>query len=121
MRHLTLTLVALTLATVAFSDVSLAATQPAAQTSAARRCSTLHSKGLRVRITIDHGRVSCATARSIIRRYYRGEGKKHGGPSNAETYYTIGKWRCGPGAGGVGCNNGKRYDTAESLIFGETY
>lgn len=53
----------------------------------------------------------CPTASSIVRDFFAGRTTRHGGPSNAETYYTLNRfpgWRCGTGAGGGGCRNGAR-------------
>jgi hypothetical protein len=50
------------------------------------------------------GKVTCRGARKLMRLFLNeGQGVKHGGPSSAETYYTLYGWRCGTGAGGGGC------------------
>jgi hypothetical protein len=50
------------------------------------------------------GSVSCRKARSVIRQFLdEHKGKKHGGPYGYNTYWTLGHWKCGTGAGGGGC------------------
>jgi hypothetical protein len=50
------------------------------------------------------GKVTCRGARKLMHLFLNeGQGKKHGGPSSAETYWTLYGWRCGTGAGGGGC------------------
>lgn len=52
-------------------------------------------------------RTSCRGARRLVRDFYSDRGvHRHGGPTNAETYYTLDRfpgWRCGTGASGGGC------------------
>ena len=85
-----------------------------------KRCKSVQVADTRIRVTIDRGRVTCRTARTVVRRYFRGEGVRHGGPSQAETYYKIGRWRCGPGAGGVGCiRKGTTWTSARDRVLGE--
>lgn len=53
---------------------------------------------------IKKGRVSCRGARKLMHLFMNEhQGNKHGGPSNAETYYTLHGWKCGYGAGAGGC------------------
>jgi hypothetical protein len=50
------------------------------------------------------GKVTCRGARKLMHLFLNeGQGEKHGGPSSAETYWTLYGWRCGTGAGGGGC------------------
>ncbi|HEY1358734.1 MAG TPA: hypothetical protein VGF21_10550 [Thermoleophilaceae bacterium] len=50
------------------------------------------------------GKVSCKKARKLMKQFLvQHKGKKHGGPAQYQTYYTLGHWKCGSGAGGGGC------------------
>jgi hypothetical protein len=98
-----------------------ASVPPFALAAKQRRCGLVRVDGMRFRVTIDRGHVRCRTARRVVRRFFRGDGERHGGPSSAETYWTIGEWRCGSGAGGVGCiRQGKTWDRARDRIVGES-
>lgn len=65
-----------------------------------------------LKVTVVKGRVSCAEARSVLQALYVGDRGRprceHGGEvcDRAETYYLIGGWQCGTGAGGGGCSKG---------------
>jgi hypothetical protein len=85
-----------------------------------RRCGNVTAGEFKVKVTIDRGRVTCRTARKTVRRFYNGDRTKHGGPSNAETWWEVGRWRCGLGAGGMACNrHGTDWDDARDRLFGE--
>jgi hypothetical protein len=66
----------------------------------------------RDRVTVFNGDgLSCRTATAVIEAFWGPEDQihPHGGPSEAETYYTIRGfpgWRCYQGAGGGGCRHG---------------
>lgn len=92
-------------------------TEVAAKSS--RTCRSVRARGRRFRVTIVKGSVRCRTARRILRAFFSGKGVKHGGPSNAQTYWTLGRWRCGTGTGGGGCIRGGRdYRVARHYILG---
>jgi hypothetical protein len=63
------------------------------------------------RITVLNGGVSCRTATGVIRAFWSGLGViQHGGPSDAQSYWTLAAWpgwRCGQGAGAGSCTRGK--------------
>jgi hypothetical protein len=88
---------------------------------AARSCGHIHAGGARLKVSIQRGKVKCHTARHVLKRFMNGGGKKHGGGSNATTYWTIGHWRCGYGAGGGACiRHGHNYKTARDFISAQT-
>jgi hypothetical protein len=58
------------------------------------------------RITVFNRRVSCGTASALIRGFWSGRAVHHGGPSDAQSWWTIPGypgWRCGQGAGAGAC------------------
>jgi hypothetical protein len=61
------------------------------------------------RVTVFNGNhLSCRTATNVIKAFWGPEGtiKSHGGPAEAQRYYTIEGWpgwRCYTGAGGGSC------------------
>ncbi len=63
-------------------------------------------------ITVFNGHVSCQTATGVIRAFWSGHGvTHHGGPSDAQSYWTLKNWpgwRCGQGAGAGACTRGQR-------------
>jgi hypothetical protein len=63
------------------------------------------------RITVLGRGVSCRTATSVIRAFWSGRGvTQHGGPSDAQSYWTLAAWpgwRCGQGAGAGSCSRGQ--------------
>jgi hypothetical protein len=91
---------------------------PAPVTAAAKRsCKSVTARGRRFRVVINRGAVSCRLARNVLRDFMSGKGIKHGGPSSAETYWTLRGWKCGTGAGGGGCiRHGPTYRTARDWI-----
>lgn len=85
-----------------------------------RRCGHFRISGYRFNVRIERGRVSCARARRVLHKLYRGKGHHHSGPTSAESYTTIGKWRCGTGAGGGACiRHGRTYKDARDYIVAE--
>jgi hypothetical protein len=88
--------------------------------SASRSCKSVKARSHRFSVTIEHGSVSCGTARKVIRLFLSGKGHKHGGPSQAETYWTVRGWRCGTGTGGGGCiRGGTSYLNARHYIIAQ--
>ena len=88
---------------------------------AARACDGFRLHGLRFHVTVERGPVSCRTARRVLRRFLAGGGVKHGGPSSAETYWTLGRWKCGTGAGGGGCiRGGRTFRTARDWVIAQS-
>jgi hypothetical protein len=63
------------------------------------------------RITVLNGGVSCQTATGVIRAFWSGRGMtQHGGPSDAQSYWTLAAWpgwRCGQDARAGSCSRGK--------------
>lgn len=61
------------------------------------------------KITVFNGHVSCPTATGVIRAFWSSHGVvHHGGPSDAQSYWTLKAWpgwRCGQGAGGGACTH----------------
>jgi hypothetical protein len=61
-------------------------------------------------ITVSNGHVSCATATGVIHAFWSGHGVvRHGGPSDAQSYWTLNAWpgwHCGQGAGADACTRG---------------
>ena len=63
------------------------------------------------RITVFNGHVSCRTANGLIREFWAGKGHHHGGPSDAQSYWTLKDYpgfRCGQGAGAGACTKGNQ-------------
>jgi hypothetical protein len=89
----------------------------------ARSCQPFRLDGVRYHVTIEKGRVTCHTARMVLRAFLSGQGKLHGpthGPAYKQ-YWTLYGWRCGHGAGGGGCiRRGKSYTTARDYILAES-
>jgi hypothetical protein len=80
------------------------------------RCGSFihHDKGsppVTDRITVLNRGVSCPTATSVVRAFWSGRGvTQHGGPSDAQSYWTLAAWpgwRCGQGAGAGSCTRGQ--------------
>ena len=62
--------------------------------------------GFYYRITVLNRNVSCRTAMGLIRGFWSGKGVHHGGPSDAQSWWTLkayAGWRCGQGAGAGSC------------------
>jgi hypothetical protein len=63
------------------------------------------------RITVLNGGVSCRTATGVVRAFWAGKGvTQHGGPSDAQSYWTLAAWpgwRCGQDAGAGSCSRGE--------------
>jgi hypothetical protein len=71
-------------------------------------------------VAISRGGVVCATARRVLREFMGGGGVEHGGPSAAQMVWSLGRWRCGFGAGGGGCiRGGSNTMNAGSVISAE--
>lgn len=69
-----------------------------------KRCGKIRAKPNGHFTVRKKGKVTCRGARKLMHLFLNeGQGVKHGGPSSAETYYTLYGWRCGTGAGGGGC------------------
>jgi hypothetical protein len=69
-----------------------------------KRCGKIRANPSGHFVVRKKGRVTCRGARKLMHLFLNeGQGVKHGGPSSAETYYTLYGWRCGTGAGGGGC------------------
>lgn len=82
----------------------------APQVAEARACGTTKQRvddGTVYAMRVRAKRAPCRGARRLARHLYGRIGtRRHGGPSNAEAYYTLKAfpgWRCGIGAGGAGC------------------
>jgi hypothetical protein len=64
------------------------------------------------RIAVSERNVRCSTATGVIKAFWSGHGVvHHGGPSDAQSYWTLKRypgWTCGQGAGGGGCKHGKQ-------------
>ncbi|MFL5865705.1 MAG: hypothetical protein ACJ766_01240 [Thermoleophilaceae bacterium] len=99
------------LALVVFLLVSCAAATSlsahASGTSAAsawKRCGKIHAAPHGHFRVSKKGHVSCRKAKSLMNQFLnKHKGKKHGGPAGYQTYYTLGHWKCGTGAGGGDC------------------
>ena len=66
-------------------------------------------------MAVPRGNAPCSEARRVLRRFYTGGegihayGEHHNPPRDlAETYWIIEGWKCGTGAGAVGCLRGPR-------------
>ncbi len=112
-RH-RLLIAALVAASVAVSTAAPVA--DARSLAATHRCgsflaedSTFEGQTSYNRITVFNSQgLSCKTATAVIEGFWGPEGNitQHGGPSDAQSYYTITGfpgWRCTQGAGGGGC------------------
>jgi hypothetical protein len=101
------------LSLLALSSPAVAGTTPKWPT---HRCgSFVHYEGgsdpVSDRITVLNAGASCKTATGVIRAFWSGRGvTQHGGPSDAQSYWTLSAWpgwRCGQGAGAGSCSRGK--------------
>jgi hypothetical protein len=98
---------------------ALAVSVPAAS-ARERGCGTILSGRARMTVTIEKGKVRCATARHVLRVYFLGGGKHHNGPTSAQSWVQIGRWRCASGTGGAGCIRGaKTFRHARDYIIGQ--
>jgi hypothetical protein len=87
---------------------------------ATRSCGHIHAGGERFRASVKRGKVSCHTARHVLRRFLSGHGKRHGDGTSATTYWQLGHWRCAHGTGGGGCfRHGHNYKTARDYIIAQ--
>jgi hypothetical protein len=63
------------------------------------------------RIAVFNRGVSCHAATGVIQAFWSGKGiARHGGPSDAQSYWTLAAWpgwRCGQDAGAGSCTRGK--------------
>ena len=98
---------------------------PVTQTAGAaesRACGSFRVAGSVFDVTIEKGRVSCDTARSVLRGFLSGKAKLHGppgGPAYLQTW-TLDGWSCGHGTGGGGCiRGGTSYTNAPDYILAE--
>jgi hypothetical protein len=84
-----------------------------------RSCRSVIAQGTRFQVTISRGRVSCRTARRVLRAFMSGKGKLHG-PANGPAYlqsWSLYGWRCGHGTGGGACiRHGTNYKNARDYI-----
>jgi hypothetical protein len=109
------------LATVFVAVGGCAVVAVGAQATAA--CSALRLAHARVdshaffTATVQHGRVGCATTRYVLSKVLGGAGVKHGGPYAYQESWTLDGWRCGFGAGAVGCSRGNDSIDAEWLAY----
>lgn len=120
---LLLLLVTLATVTLGASAMAVPTGHPDGATAsrAARACGSFRLQGLRFHVTVQRGPVRCRTARRVLRRFLAGGGVKHGGPSSAQTYWTLGRWKCGTGAGGGGCiRGGRTFRTARDRIIAQS-
>jgi hypothetical protein len=96
---------------VALACVPLARAFPAWPT---HKCSSFRKRipgsdgvaGVTYRITVLNGHVSCRTANGLIGGFWAGKGVHHGGPSDAQSYWTLRAypgWQCRQGAGAGSC------------------
>jgi hypothetical protein len=102
------------------------ASDPPVHSAKHRSCGHFRAgKGYKIRfhVTIERGHVRCRTARRVLRKFMNGGGRMHGprdGPAYRQ-YWTIGRWRCGHGAGGGACvRHGKNYRTARDYIAAQS-
>lgn len=87
-----------------------------------RACGSFGAARHPYKVTVERGRVTCAYARDVLRRFLGGEGELHQGTSSASTYTLLGSWTCGRGAGGGGCiRGGRTYRTAKDWILADSY
>ena len=78
------------------------------------RCGSFHYRippeyglaAVHYRINVYNGHVSCSTATRLIRGFWLGKPVHHGGPSDAQSWWTLKGlpgWRCREGAGAGSC------------------
>ena len=104
MRRLALVVVLLVSCVAATSIAAHASGASAA--SAWKKCGKIHAKPHGHFKVSKKGHVSCKKARKLMNDFLnKHKGKKHGGPAQYQTYYTLGHWKCGTGAGGGGCTH----------------
>ena len=104
---------ALALCPLAAGGTALAAAAPQWPT---HRCGSFIHRRLGMnpvndRIAVLNRGVTCHTATGVIQAFWSGHGvTQHGGPSDAESYWTLAAWpgwRCGQDAGAGSCTHGK--------------
>jgi len=104
-------------ATLLCSTMLAAAVAVAAPTWPTHRCGSFKHwvpgesavPGVWYRITVLNRAVSCGTATKVIRAFWSGRVVHHGGPSDAQSWWTLPGlpgWRCGQGAGAGQCTRG---------------
>lgn len=86
---------------------------PASATANSQQfCTAFNGMGSTVVVSKMTKNPTCAVAAGITRDFLTRRGvTRHGGPSNAQTWYTLKRypgWRCGTGAGGGGCRKASR-------------
>jgi hypothetical protein len=92
--------------------------QRASAATASRACGSVRARGLTFHVTIGKGIVTCTEARHVLYLFMTGHGVRNGGPASYQTYWTLGAWRCGTGAGGGACiRHGTNYTTARDYIL----
>jgi len=80
-----------------------------------KRCGKIRANASGHFVVRKQGSVTCRGARKLMHLFLNeGQGVKHGGPSSAETYYTLYGWRCGTGAGGGGCTRAGGRDRTQA-------
>jgi hypothetical protein len=96
------------------------AAPPTSLAATPRSCGSFQAGGMRLHVSIRRGRVSCTTARTVLRAFFAGKGKMHGpafGPA-ALQYWTVYGWNCGHGTGGGAClRDGTNYRNARDYIW----
>jgi hypothetical protein len=111
------------LSTLAFSPSTAIANAPQWPT---HRCGSFvhrqHGKDpVSDRIAVLNRGVSCHTATGVIEAFWSGHGvTQHGGPSDAQSYWTLAAWpgwRCGQGAGAGSCTRGKAIAAYEVRVI----
>src|SRR4051812_31982930 len=81
---------------------------------AAKACHSIHGRGYRWTVRVEKGHVSCRKARKVLSAFLHGKGHMHG-PANGPAYQqwrSVYHWRCGNGAGAVGCSRHSRLISA---------
>jgi hypothetical protein len=97
----------------ALAFASLLSTAEAAPTFPTHKCGSFTARkgGERNRVTVLNRDVSCKTASAVIEAFWGPAGRvsRHGGPSEAQAFFTIEGfpgWRCTQGAGAGLCRRG---------------
>ena len=125
MRHRPVNMLAL--AAVAAVLLATAAVASAYPSWPKHRCTTFRQwvppsygeAGFYYHISVYNGHVGCTTAPRVIRAFWSGKGVHHGGPSDAQSWWTLRGlpgWSCRQGAGAGSCVRGRAIAAYEVAI-----
>jgi hypothetical protein len=93
---------------------------PSSAKAASHTRGHFRAKGIRFEATVMKGRVTCRTARKVLRAFMSGKGHKHGSGPEVNLTWTVYGWTCAHGTGGGGCiRHGSNYKNARDYIIAQ--